>query len=520
MRLNVREYDNHQTLLLPQCIGDYLPKDHLSHVVDEVVNEINLSVIYKKISSVGNPAYHPALMVKILFYGYATKTYSSRRIEEKLNTDIAFIYLSGMQKPDFRTISDFRKNNLKEIKGLFVKIVQICHRLGMTKLGEISIDSKVMKANASADRTYDEERIKKEQETIEKVIKEYLEKANQVDNKEDEIYGSDKRGNELGEDITNKEKRIKKMRVIIEQLKEAQEKIRETNKEKINLTDEDAEFQKDKTRIIPGYRAHIAVDSRRQVVITSDVTNQANDTSQLVSMIDKTIGNIEEIESERFSKKGQEVEKINIIADAGYSSGKNLAELEKDEYRNKVEAYIPDLSDMNKKGSRGSHKDTEFNKSKFVYNSIEDKVICPAGKGLHHIMRYNHRGVMYDTYGNTKECKSCVNYGICTKSERGRHISISEHQYLVDKMREKLTTEEGKKIYSIRKITAEPVLGNLSQNLGFREFLLRGLEKVKGEFSLMCSAHNLLKISKFLRQLGKDFNEAIRVKELVLVPDT
>jgi len=168
--LNIRPYSNKELLLFPPSVGDYLSKDHLAHVVDEAVDTIDLTPYYREISPVGNPAFDPALMIKIWYYGYATKTYSSRKIDEKLDTDVAFIFLSGMQKPDFRTISNFRKNNLNKLKNSFVDILQICHRLGMTKLGNISLDSKVMKANASADRTYDEKEIIKEREEIEKAI--------------------------------------------------------------------------------------------------------------------------------------------------------------------------------------------------------------------------------------------------------------------------------------------------------------------------------------------------------------
>ncbi|MEM3112412.1 MAG: transposase, partial [Candidatus Anstonellales archaeon] len=152
--LNVRPYNNKQQLLFPVSIGDYLPKNHLAQVIDEAVEQIDLEPYFKKIPNVGNPSYHPALMIKIWFYGYCVKTYSSRKIEEKLYTDIAFIYLAGMQKPDFKTISEFRRKYLNELKNSFIEILQICHRLGMTQLGEIAIDSKVMKANASSNRTY------------------------------------------------------------------------------------------------------------------------------------------------------------------------------------------------------------------------------------------------------------------------------------------------------------------------------------------------------------------------------
>lgn len=519
---NVKPYNNKQQLLFPPAIQDYLQESHLAHVVDEAVDTISIQPFMIKIPNVGNPSYHPAMMIKIWFYGYATKTYSSRKIEEKLHTDVGFIFLAGMQKPDFKTISEFRRKNIEELRNSFVEILKICHGLGMTELGNISIDSKVMKANASAKRSYSEEELIEEQKELEKGIQEYLEKANQIDEEEDKRYGPDKCGNELPEDIRDKGQRIKKMKQIVEQLKQAKEKISKTEEEKINLTDNDAKFQRDKWRRIPGYRAHIAVDSKEQVIVANDVSNQQNDSNQLLPMIDKVIENVDKVAHNKFLRCTNEKEKINIPADSGYCSGKNLSELEKGKYKDKVEPFIPDTAiEQIKKGKGSSHKeDPRFDKSKFIYNPDDDTLSCPAGKKLHHIAKENKRGVMYDVYGNTTECKKCGWYGKCTNSKQGRRISILEYQPFIDKMREKLSTEQGKKIYLTRQITAEPVFGNLSHNLGYRGFLLRGVKKVKGEFSIMCIAHNLLKIAKFLRGLGLTLKERVNLQNFTPIFNT
>ncbi len=514
--LNVRPYNNKELLLFPASIGDYLPKDHLTHVVDEAVDEIDLSPYYNKISDVGNPAYHPALMIKVWFYGYATKTYSSRKIEDRLHTDVAFIYLSAMQKPDFKAISEFRRKNLHELRNSFVDILQICHRLGLTKLGEISIDSKVMKANASANRTYSEKELVKERKEIQKAIEEYLEKVNQTDLEEDQKYGPDKRGNELPENIRQKEDRVKKMKQIAERLKQAQEKLKEDNKKKINLTDNDAQIQKDKSRKIPGYREQVAVDSKEQIIVAHEVTNEQDDYSKLVPMVNKVLENVKKLELTK--ENNQQKEPIKIIADAGYSSGKNLAVLEKEQYKGKIEPYVPDTVYQAKENKR--KKENPFDRSKFIYHKDTDEFECPDGSFLQYFRVLPKDGQQVFLY-QCNSSKGCPDFGCCTKSSRGRTISVSEFEPLIKKMREKLSTNEGKKIYALRKITAEPVLGNLSQNLGFREFSLRGLDKVKSEFSLMCTAHNLRKIAKFIKQLGRSLKEILsNIPELVPVPDT
>lgn len=511
--LNVRFYNNKEPLLFPASIEDYLPKNHLAHVINEAVEEIDLTAYYQKICSVGNPSYHPALMIKIWFYGYATRTYSSRKIEEKLNTDVAFIYLAGMQKPDFKTISEFRKNNLKELKGTFVDILQICHELGMVKFGEISIDSKVIKANAASRMTYDEKQLIKERKKLEGAIEEYFEESNNTDHREDGKYEFDKKGDELPEEISDKEDRIKKMKQIIEKLKESEDKLKKSNRKKINLTDKDAQFQKDGARIISGYRAEVSVDSKEQIIVANDVTNDSCDASQLIPMVNQTCNNIKELKKETTNK---EKEKLKILADSRYNSELNLAEIKK---RKDIDAYIPDMREQAKKRGHTTPEDSLFHMSKFKFDQKENCFICRVGKKLHYIKQKKYRNRLIYIY-RCKECSQCPYFGKCTTDKKGRSIWFSEYMPLVQKMRQKLSSEEGKKIYHIRKISVEATLGNLSQNLGFREFLLRGIDKVKGEFSLMCIAHNLLKITKFIKHLNITLKEALSMSEILAVADS
>lgn len=512
-KLNLRPYNNKELLLFPPSVGDYLPKDDLAHVIDEAVDVIDLSSYYAKIPEVGNPSYHPALMIKIWFYGYATKVYSSRKLEEKLHKDVAFIFLAGMQKPDFKTISEFRRKNLTELKGSFVEILQICHRLGMTKLGEISLDSKVIKANASPDRFYDEERFDCERKELEEAISKYLEKVNQTDIEEDQKYGKDKRGNELPEEIRKKEERLKKMKEIMKELK------KQGGKAKINLSDKDAQFQKGGEKIVCGYRAQIAVDSQEQVIVANEVTNQQHDSTQLIPMIGEILKNLGELEQPN-SKKLNKKKKVKLIADGGYHSGKNLDKLSKGRYKDIIDPYIPDTNSDKREHGKGYDRESPFHRSKFIYNRKGNSFRCPAGKELPHIGNYLSHGVRYSVYGDLADCKDCRYFGQCTTSRHGRRINISEYQEIVDEMHKKLSRKEGKKIYGLRKITVEPVIGNLSENLGFRSFLLRGLEKVKGEFSLMCTAHNFLKMAKHLKQLGTSLKQTLNRSKLPLVLDT
>ena len=253
---NVRSYNQDQIQLFPPSVQSLIEAEDLCMVVNDVVKTLDLSCLYDKLSSEGNPAYHPAMMLKIYFYAYARGIFSSRRIARALKENIAFIFLAAWQKPNFRTISDFRKNNLKELGLLFAQIVGLCRRLGMVKLGHIAIDSTKIKANASEANTYDGER-------IEKKIQRWLDHAEAIDRQEDALYGPEKTGDELPEDIRDPQKRIKK-------LKELKKKLDAGGSEKINKTDPDAVFMKTTNGIKTSYNAQAAVDAEHQVVVAAD----------------------------------------------------------------------------------------------------------------------------------------------------------------------------------------------------------------------------------------------------------
>jgi hypothetical protein len=193
-----------------------------------------------------------------------------------------------MQKPDFRTISDFRKNNLEELSDLFVQIVRLCKKLGLVELGHICLDSTTIKANASRNKTYDEERLILEEHAINKKIKELLDSAQETDDKEDRIFGQNLRGDEIPQELRSQELRLQK-------IKEAKRLLEEESFKSINLTDSDATFQKQKTQIITGYRAEVVVDEKEQVIVACDVTNDSNDVEQLVPLIEQTAANLPEI---------------------------------------------------------------------------------------------------------------------------------------------------------------------------------------------------------------------------------
>lgn len=483
MSLNVRNYNNKEMLLFPASIGDYLPKDHSAWVVDEVVDHLDLKCLYAKVPSVGNPSYHPKMMLKILFYGYATSAFSSRKIKKALESDVAFIFLAGMQKPDFRTISDFRKNNLTELAEIFVQIVRLCRELGLVELGHIALDSTVIKASAHRDQFQDKEQLTEEEKKLHAQIQELLDAAEKTDAAEDKFYGHDICGDELPKELRSSQERLKKIR-------EAKKRLQEQPINEVNLTDPDATFQKQRSGIVtPGYRAEVAVDKKEQIIVACDVTSKRTDYEQLIPLVEQVEANLPETSSQ---------DSVVITADSGYSSMEKLAKLELKEH---IDAYIPDAKYQGKQRGKIIDEDSPFHKKNFTYDAKNNVYVCPDNKRLFFRRRRREKsGAMCSVY-QCREYRGCQYAGVCTTNRDGREIRICDNAGVLYRMRHKLDTAEGKQIYRRRKVIVEPVFGNIKHNLGFREFLLRGLKKVKGEFALIAIAHNILKIAKFFKKL-------------------
>ena len=465
---NLRPYCQSQSLLFPANLLDFIKDDDLCMVVDDVVNNLDFSCLYVKVSSEGNMAYHPKLMLKILFYAYANSIFSSRNIAKALSENIAFIYLAAWQQPDFRTINNFRKNHLEEIRNFFVQIVHLCQELKMVKLGHISIDGSKFKANAANRQTYDRKRIEREMKRI-------LDQAEDKDQEEDALYGSENSGDELPKEIRDRKQRIEK-------LKEIQKKLEQEGKNKLNVTDEDAVFMKTNAGINTAYNAQISADEDVQIIVAADVTNEQNDQKQLLPMVEQTEQNTDA--------------SIDIVtADAGYSTPDNLKKLEP----HNIDAYIPD--DTYQSRSRGKEV-PPFDKDNFIYDESADVFTCPAGKVLkfwytkHDVQRGD-----YQIYRCTA-CGNCRHFGDCTTNKRGRSIWRRPVDKKIKAMRSKLDSESGKAIYAKRKHIVEPVFGHIKAVLGFTGFSLRGLKKVNAEFKLVSIAHNLKKISKYAYKKG------------------
>lgn len=484
-----KEYNQSQTMLLPPNITDWIPKDHKCFVINEIVDKLNISCVENTYSDNGASAYNPGMLIKLMFYSYASGIRSSRKMEDLAYENIVCRYLSANQLPDHGTINLFRKNHLKDLENLFAQVVILCDGLGIIDPADISIDGSIFKASASKKSTYDKEAVKK----LKKKIGEILREAEKTDEEEDRRYGSKRGYSEMPEKLKDPETRkreIEKLQEKMRKLEEADLAIDEkqakakTKEEKklsrntnYNITDPDAKLMKMKKGVTyqPAYNGQISASN--QIILAYDVTDDGADTNLLHPMIGKTENN---------TKKKVET----VKADAMYFSKDNMDKIIKKE----IDAYIPDQKKSLEEKQERDGEIPKYDRRNFKYNESKDEFICPQGRSLR----------LTETRMGTKIyiCRNCKNCFAKSQCAKGKNRQINHNPQLEKyklEMREKLNSEEGGKKYLERMSDVEPPFGNIACNQNARNFLCRGRTMVKIEFGLSCFAHNLVKISNWIK---------------------
>lgn len=466
-----KEFDRNQDMLLPPSLQELIPLGDLVYFITEVVEYLDLKPLIRRYDPLGQNAYHPAMLLAVLFYAYARGIFSSRKIAEQLRFDVRFMYLAGMQTPDFRTISDFRKNNLQLIKKYFADIVLLGKALGIATLREIAVDGTKIAASASPKRMKDRDQLAKQLAEVEAEIARLLEHAQSVDSQEDLESSPD--NPVLAQ--------LKDLQALKHKIQEAKARLDENAGQKeVNLTDMDCRHQ---LNTGPGYNGQIAVDAQSQFIVYEDVTTEPNDNHQLVPMVEGMEADTDSVGQAK-----------TIIADSGYASAKAYRQLEANPH---LETYVPTKEQVKRRGKPAPM----FDKSNFTVDLQEQTAQCPLG----HPMRYLRRGVNKsgEPYINFigVQCPACPAKFLCTKAKY-RNLVVLQSQPLIDKMEKKMETAAGKWAMRLRKQSVEPVFGILKEQMGFRRFHLRGLKKVKGEFALLCTSFNLKKLHSWVGARG------------------
>jgi len=466
MSKTFRPWKIDEPLFLPPMVQDFVAEDHLARFVLNLVrDEIDLAEITGSYGGErGQPPFDPTMMTTLLLYSYCCGIYSSRRIAKACRERVDFMSIVGLEAPDFRTVSEFRRRHLKALSALFTQILHLCETAGLVKLGHVALDGTKIKANASKHKAMSYERMEKRAAELEAEVARWLEVAEATDAGEDKLHGADRTGEEMPDWIADKKRRAERIRQAKAELEaeakaaadaklkaaaEAQQQREAAGRKKPgrqagppsttpdpkaqkNFTDPQSRIMKSKDGFVQAYNAQIAVDSTAQVIVAQDVTQCPVDSGQLVPLTDAVETNL-----------GRKPEQLS--ADAGYCSEANLEALENRD----IDGYV----------ATGRARDA-------VDGNVKD---------------------------GDDDAPGAPNPVSGSKPQAEPKPAAPTR---VEAMRAKLKAGGHASPYRLRKQLPEPVFGQMKQARGFRQFLLRGFDKVRAEWAIVCTAHNLLKLAQ------------------------
>ena len=515
-KVTFKPYTMEQPSLLPPNLEELIPEDHLVRVVNRVMDELDLEPILNEYKGGGTSSYHPRMMLKVLVYAYTQKVNSSRQIAKGLRENVNFMWISGNNRPDFRTINRFRSSVMKEgIEVVFSEVLQYLIEGGYVTLENYFLDGTKIEANANKYKWVWAKSTAKYKERLQERIQGLLENIEAENDAEQAAYG-DKDLEELGGgnkqgggglDSETLQKRIerlnerladklkdkrtaKAMRTLQEDYLPRQRKYEEQEKllagrNSYAKTDHDATFMRMKEdamhneQLKPGYNVQIGTEN--QFVVGFSIHQKSNDITCLIP-------HMQQLE-DRLGRLPR-----RVIADAGYGSQENYAYLE----QNGAEAYVKyALFHKQQKRNWGKQR---FRPENWQYIADQDEYICPAQQPLP-FQRIRHRNTEngYRTSIREYECASCTACPFkpeCTHSGGNRRIWINPVlNHYQKQVRAMLISEQGRKLRRQRAVEVETVFGRIKQDWGFRRFALRGMDKVKTEWGLLCIAHNIAKLA-------------------------
>ena len=437
MNYNFRSYNPKQPYLLPPSLDDWLPQNHLARFISEIVDQMDLSEFmkYYRANGQGSAAYHPVMMVKVLLYAYCVGIPSSRKIARALVDDVAFRWLAAGNFPDFRTISEFRRRHLEALQNLFPQVLLLCKASGLVKAGVIALDGTKVKANAGLGRNKTYEQLSREEQRLRERVKELLSQAEKKDQEEDHLYG-DKQGDELPEELNTAEKRL-------ERIKEAKRHLEEEAREKA-----EAQRRRDSEKGL-----------NKQVDDTVKPDAKVNMTDP-DSHIQKTSrGYIQGYNAQAMATEDQIVVVCDVVNEA-----------------NDIHQFKPMLE--------------KAEESLYKLEVTAKTVLADAGYCSEDNLEYLESKDEIEGFISTRKEREMRKSG---SGSRGTRRSSARSK----DMDKRLQNPVNRYIYGFRKRIIEPVFGQMKHCQGFSGFLLRGLGKVKGEFTLWCSAHNILKLYRY-----------------------
>ena len=507
-----KRYEQNQPMLLPPSLEEMIPEGHLVRVVNEMIEGLDIEALERKYKGGGTTAYHPRMLLKVIVYAYTQRAFSSRRIAKELRENVNYMWLSGMNHPDHRTINRFRGVVMKgAVEEVFYEVVEQLLDMGLIDLEKYFVDGTKVEANANRYSYVWRKSTTKYKAGLQEKVSKLLQEVEEIEEAEERAYG-EKDLEEVGEGKEIKAEDLKKAVEKInarlkaepenKELKQAKKVLEKDfiprakkyahqeetfkGRNSYSKTDEDATFMRMKDdhmrngQLKPGY--NVQVGTENQFVIGFTVHQRPGDTGCLKPHMENVkawLGEYPEV----------------VVADAGYGSEENYDYLQK----RHIPAYIK-YNTFHYEQKKRNKKKKPYRQENFEYDPEKDEYICPQGQRLPYASSREHRSangyVSERRIYEGQTCNTCPVKDECTRAAGNRKLTIGvELQKMRQKAQDRLVSPRGLKMRSQRPIEVEAVYGRLKQNWGFRRFLLRGLEKVKTEWGILCMAHNIAKVA-------------------------
>ena len=450
--------DRNQATLFPEWLDDYVVEDSPVRVIDVFIDDLDISGLGFKTEAAdtGRPGYQPGTMLKIYVYGYLNRVQSSRCLERETQRNVEMMWLTGRLAPDYKTISDFRKDNGEAIRLVCREFVMLCKKLNLLTSALVAIDGSKFKAVNNRDHNFTRVKMKRRLAEVEASIDRYLEQLASADRAEP------------AED--NSQRLVDKVAVLKEEmarLKKLEVRMLEAPDKQLSLTDPDARSMNSRGSGMVGYNVQSAVDSQHHLIIAHEVTNVGSDRAQLANMA-------------RQAKAVLGRDKLDVVADRGYYNGDEIRACE----QANIATYLP------KPNTSGNKARGLFDRSEFHYKANDDEYECPAGERLIYRFTRTEAGKEIRRYWSSA-CTACPIKNKCTVGEH-RRVSRWVHEAVVERAQARLNSRPD--IMRVRRSTVEHPFGTIKSWMGSTHFAMKTLPRVSTEMSLHVLAYNLKRV--------------------------
>ena len=470
-----RPYTQDQMMLLPPCLKEFLGDSHPVHMINDLVEKMNLSVLEKRYGTMGQPAYHPRLMLKVILYGFSVGTFSARKLARACRENLAFQSLTGGDNPAFKTFIEFRRRHQEDMKEVFLETVKLARQLGLKSLGAVALDGTKIQADTSKHKAMSYGRMLEEEKRLKGEIEDLLKKAEATDAQEDQEFGTEKDGYSLEEKLSFRQERLRKIEEAKAALEEREKKDHPDKpidpKKQISFADTEARcFSKksEGTRYV--HNAQATVEMETQLIVENHIEDSVSD----AGAVEATLTNLEE-------GLGMKTEKV--VIDGGYANTQTLESCQR-------HGVTPVCAAGRETKDASPLPERLENVNAFSYDEKINIFTCPHGTAFtfdhwndkNNVATYVCRGTPGCTCGS----------GVKQRGVRVRrsHLARRELQRILVMHKE---------LYGRRKTTVEPVFGQIKAGMGFRRWFYRGKKKVGSEWNVVCAAFNIRKIAALIR---------------------